>query len=183
MLLAWQLRYLGWQRLPKELSRFDIERFFTLALAEVDAVRSQYKESLRLGEFSKISALQELRVDQYPTDALTSEHQHAYARRITQRRPTRFRGLREPRRTIELVSFFRHALAEHTDIGVEMIDRRVAQLWRRARDEARLDGSSTAAHTFIERVRAIVAGEITADTAGARLAEVKELLGSWTMAR
>jgi hypothetical protein len=127
-------------------------------------------------EFARIKVLQELGVDQYPTDALTSEHQHAYARRIRQRRPTRFRGQREPRRTIELVSFYRHSLAEHTDIGVDMIDRRVAQLWRRAREEARGDGSSTSERTFVERVRLVVSGQITTDAAAARLTEVKELL-------
>jgi len=48
MLLAWQLRYLGWQTLPVDLSTFDIERFFTLSEADLTAVQSRYKDALRL---------------------------------------------------------------------------------------------------------------------------------------
>jgi hypothetical protein len=58
MLLAWQLPYLGWQRLPEDLSRFDIERFFTLSPADIEAVRSRYKESLRLGAALQLGFLQ-----------------------------------------------------------------------------------------------------------------------------
>jgi hypothetical protein len=98
----------------------------------------KYSPTMIEREFAKVETLQALGVSRYPTEALSSEHQHMYARRITQRRPTRFRGMREPRRTLEVVSFLRHSLAEHTDIFIDLADRRVAQLWRRARDKARL---------------------------------------------
>ena len=58
MLLAWQLRYLGWQTLPAELSSFDIERFFTFSEVDLVAIRSRYKDSLRLGAGLQVGFLQ-----------------------------------------------------------------------------------------------------------------------------
>ena len=58
MLLAWQLRYLGWQTLPADLSTFDIERFFTFADPDLAAIRSRYKDELRLGAALQIGFLQ-----------------------------------------------------------------------------------------------------------------------------
>lgn len=49
MLLAWQLRYLGWQTLLGELPPFEIERFLTLSGDDLRAVRSRYNNLLRLG--------------------------------------------------------------------------------------------------------------------------------------
>ena len=57
MLLAWQLRYLGWQTLPAGLSSFDIERFFTFSETDLAAIRSRYKESLRLGAALQVGFL------------------------------------------------------------------------------------------------------------------------------
>lgn len=58
MLLSWQLRYLGWQTLPAELSSFDIERFFTFSEADLAAIDSRYKDSLRLGAGLQVGFLQ-----------------------------------------------------------------------------------------------------------------------------
>lgn len=58
MLLAWQLRYLGWQTLPADLSTFGIERFFTFADANLAAIQSRYKDELRLGAALQIGFLQ-----------------------------------------------------------------------------------------------------------------------------
>ena len=115
----------------------------------------------------------------HPTDALTSEHQHAYARAVERRRPSKFRGVREPRRTLELVSFVRHSLAEHTDNFINMADRRVAQLWRRAADKARLEGASSSANTFVEGVRAIVAGKTYRTRVVEQVNAIKAMLGQF----
>ena len=48
-MLAWHVPYLGWRRLPADLSEFEIAHFFTLKPVDIRAVRSRYKESLRLG--------------------------------------------------------------------------------------------------------------------------------------
>ena len=58
MLLSWQLRYLGWQTLPAELSAFDIERFFTFSPVDLAAIRSRYKDTLRLGAALQVGFLQ-----------------------------------------------------------------------------------------------------------------------------
>jgi integrase len=54
---AWQIPYLGWQKLPADLSAFEIEHFFTLRAEERRAVRSRYKSVLRLGAALQIGFL------------------------------------------------------------------------------------------------------------------------------
>ena len=48
-MLAWHVSFLGWRRLPADLSKFEIAHFFTLKPVDIRAVHSRYKESLRLG--------------------------------------------------------------------------------------------------------------------------------------
>src|ERR1039458_8934209 len=48
-MLAWHVPFLGWRRFPADLSEFEIAHFFTLKPIDIRAVRSRYKESLRLG--------------------------------------------------------------------------------------------------------------------------------------
>jgi hypothetical protein len=47
-MLAWHVPFLGWCRFPADLSEFEIAHFFTLKPIDIRAVRSRYKESLRL---------------------------------------------------------------------------------------------------------------------------------------
>src|ERR1700722_18179291 len=49
IMLAWHVPFLGWRRTPADLSEFEIAHFFTLKPIEILAVRSRYKETLRLG--------------------------------------------------------------------------------------------------------------------------------------
>jgi hypothetical protein len=48
-MLAWQVPYLGWRYFPAELSEFEISRFFTFEPEVHRAIRSRYKDTLRLG--------------------------------------------------------------------------------------------------------------------------------------
>jgi hypothetical protein len=48
-MLAWHVPFWGWRRLPEDLSEFEIAHFFTLKPEDIHAVRSRYKEPLRLG--------------------------------------------------------------------------------------------------------------------------------------
>ena len=48
-MLAWHVPFLGWRRMPADLSEFEIVHFFTLRPIEIRSVRSRYKETLRLG--------------------------------------------------------------------------------------------------------------------------------------
>ena len=134
-------------------------------------------------EFERVSALQDLKVHRYPTDALAAEHEHTLARAVIRRRPSKFRGIREPRRTLELVSFVRYSLAEHTDNFIDMADRRVMQLWRRAAEKARLEGKTSSADVFVESVRSIVAGETDPNRAVDQLNKIKALLGQYDEGR
>jgi len=50
-----------------------------------------------------------------------------YAGRMRNQRRSRFAQRKEPRRSIELVSFLRHSLAAHTDALIRMADRRASR--------------------------------------------------------
>ena len=54
---AWQVPYLGWRKLPADMSGFEIEHFFTLRAEERRAVRSRCKSVLRLGAALQIGFL------------------------------------------------------------------------------------------------------------------------------
>src|SRR6266481_922556 len=51
-MLAWHVPYLGWTRLPAEVSEFEIAHFFSLRAEERSAVLTRYRDSLRLGAAS-----------------------------------------------------------------------------------------------------------------------------------
>ena len=46
---AWHVPYLGWTRLPADVSEFEITHFFSLRVEEGSAVLTRYRDSLRLG--------------------------------------------------------------------------------------------------------------------------------------
>ncbi len=56
-MLAWHVPYLGWTRLPAEVSEFEITHFFSLRAEERSAVLSRYRDSLRLGAALQIGFL------------------------------------------------------------------------------------------------------------------------------
>jgi hypothetical protein len=52
------------------------------------------------------------------------------------RKPAALARLTERRRTLEIACFLRRQLLRLTDAGIELIDHRIADLWRGARDRA-----------------------------------------------
>src|SRR5271154_2653176 len=56
-MLAWHVPYLGWRRLPDDVSEFEIIHFFTLKSAERSAVLTRYRQPLRLGAALQIGFL------------------------------------------------------------------------------------------------------------------------------
>jgi hypothetical protein len=56
-MLAWHVPYLGWTRLPAEVSEFEITHFFSLPAEERSAVLTRYRDSLRLGATLQIGFL------------------------------------------------------------------------------------------------------------------------------
>jgi hypothetical protein len=56
-MLAWHVPYLGWTRLPADVSEFEITHFFSLRAEERSAVLTRYRDSLRLGAALQIGFL------------------------------------------------------------------------------------------------------------------------------
>jgi hypothetical protein len=54
-MLACQVQYLGWRHFPAELSEFEISRFFTFEPEVHRAIRSRWKDTLRLAEEGGVS--------------------------------------------------------------------------------------------------------------------------------
>ncbi len=60
-----------------------------------------------------------------------------YARQLANRPPSVGARIKEPRRTVEVACFLRYCLFTTTDQAILMIQRRVTDLWRMAREEVR----------------------------------------------
>jgi hypothetical protein len=131
----------------------------------------------------KVRQLRDLFVDQYLIATLTPEYMHGYAEGMRLRRPSRFAQLKEPRRTIELVSFMQFTLFEHTDLLVKLIDRQVSRIWSRASKEAKLvTGSTAPADTFVGGIREVLSRDtLDADGKIARITTLLATLDATTM--
>src|SRR4029453_19618312 len=86
-------------------------------------------------------------VDAYPLEALRLERQRAYARRMHRRRPARFRALKDPRRSLEMVCFLRITLLQTTDVALSLADLLIQELHARAVREGR-DTEARVVRTF-----------------------------------
>ena len=125
----------------------------------------------------KVKQLLDLLVDQYFIATLTPEYMHGYAEGMRLRRPSRFAQLKEPRRTVELVSFTQYTLFEQTDLLVKLIDRQVSRIWSRASKEAKsVTGSTAPADAFVGDVRDVLSRD-TLD-ADAKLMKITALLAT-----
>jgi hypothetical protein len=84
---------------------------------------------------AKIGFLHQLGVDQYSLGGISLEQQRAYARRVRRRRPAKWRRVKEPRRTLELVCFVRISLMQLTDVFLSMASMQGAAIFRKATEE------------------------------------------------
>jgi hypothetical protein len=83
----------------------------------------------------RIELLASLKVDQHLAE-LPEAIVRRYARRLASRAPAVAARIAEPTRTIEVACFLRYCLMMSTDHLLWMVRRRVADLWRRAAEEA-----------------------------------------------
>jgi hypothetical protein len=81
---------------------------------------------------AKVSFLKALGADQLTLDLSLAGLRH-YARPMLYRKPAAVPHMRAPRRTLELACFLRLQLQRLTDGGLDLLDHRIADLWRGAR--------------------------------------------------
>ncbi len=84
--------------------------------------------------FERIELLYELQVHRHLAD-LSDVVVRRYARQLANRPPSVGARIKEPRRTLEVACFLRYCLLSATDEVILMIQRRVADLWRQAREQ------------------------------------------------
>ena len=85
-------------------------------------------------QVDRVEYLKGLQDHEYPLDAIRLERQRRYAQRMRKRRPLRFQALQEPRRTLELVCFFRMALMQTADGVISQVDKHILKIRREAVD-------------------------------------------------
>lgn len=90
-------------------------------------------------ESDKVRTLLEMNIADMPDLPGTERYWQMYAAKMRNQRRSRFAQRKAPRRSIELVSFLPHSLADHTDTLIRMVDRRVSDLWGRASKQAKAD--------------------------------------------
>ena len=105
-------------------------------------------------QLEKVAFLKTLHVEAYALEALRLERQRDYARELRRRLPVRFRDLKEPRRTLEMVCFLRITLLQTTDIALSLADLLILELHARTVKEVR-EAESRVARTFKPALRAI----------------------------
>ncbi|MEO7128284.1 MAG: Tn3 family transposase [Rhodoferax sp.] len=84
--------------------------------------------------FERIDLLYSLDVHKH-LGALSDLIVRRYARELANRPPSAGARIKEPRRTVEVACFLRYCLLTTTDQAILMIQRRVTDLWRIAREE------------------------------------------------
>jgi len=84
--------------------------------------------------FERIDLLYSLDVHKHLGN-LTDLIVRRYARQLANRSPSVSARIKEPRRTVEVACFLRYCLFTATDQAILMIQRRVTDLWRMAREE------------------------------------------------
>ena len=102
----------------------------------------------------KVDFLKTLQVDAYVLADLRLERQRAYARHMRRRRPARFRALKDPRRTLEMVCFLRMTLLQTTDIALSLADLLTLALHARTVTEVR-EAEARVARSFKPALREI----------------------------
>jgi len=101
-----------------------------------------------------VAFLKALHVDAHALEDLRLERQRDYARHMRRRRPARFRALKDPRRTLEMVCFLRITLLQTTDVALSLADLLIQELHARTVKEVR-DAESRVARTFKPTLREI----------------------------
>jgi len=87
---AWHVPYLGWTRLPADVSEFEIAHYFILRPEERSAVLTRYRDSLRLGAALQIGFLKMCARPSMPCNACQPTYSSTWANRsMCRRRPLR----------------------------------------------------------------------------------------------
>jgi TnpA family transposase len=84
----------------------------------------------------KLRFLQSLGVDRIRLEGLSTARQRLYAQQMAGRKASQLNRQREPQRSLELVCFARFTLLQTTDTVLALIEQKIVDLWRLARQGA-----------------------------------------------
>ena len=148
--------------LPQLLQSIDPEA----GISRLDWLRAgpQSKKPHGLADhIAKVAFLKTLGADLLTLDLPLAWLRH-HARPMLYRKPAALAHMRAPRRTLELACFLRLQLLHLTDSGLDLLDHRVADLWRGAgtRVEEQQDDQLRRYSRLVLDLHALVAGDIVA---------------------
>ena len=108
----------------------------------------------------RLAFLKALGADRLALDLPLTGLRH-YARPMLYRKPAALPPMRAPRRTLELACFLRLQLLRLTDSGLGLLDHRIADLWRGARDrvQGREDQQLRRYRCLVQDLHALLAEE------------------------
>jgi TnpA family transposase len=87
-------------------------------------------------QIEKIGFLKELGADRLALPDLPIAGLEHFAKRMMERKPAALARIKDPYRTIEVACFLRLSLLRLTDGSLDLLDHRIAALWRGARERA-----------------------------------------------
>jgi TnpA family transposase len=106
----------------------------------------------------RLAELRNLGADRIDIPELSIGRLAFHSRGISRRKAATLSRLREPRRTLEIGCWLRLQLLRLTDTAIEQVDRRVGDLWRKARDTVEGRASLELVHfsSAIEQIRILL---------------------------
>ena len=109
----------------------------------------------------RLAELRSLGADRIDIPELSIARLSYHSRGISHRKAATLSRLREPRRTLEIGCWLRLQLLRLTDTAIEQVDRRVGDLWRKARDAVEERASLELVHyrAVIEQIRVLLENE------------------------
>jgi hypothetical protein len=148
--------------LPQLLQSIDLETG-TSRLEWLRAGPQSKKPHGLADHIAKVAFLKGLGADRLMLDLPLAGLRH-YARPMLYRKPAALAHMRAPRRTLELACFLRLQLLRLTDSGLDLLDHRVADLWRgaRIRVEDRQDDQLRRYRRLVLDLHALVADDLVA---------------------
>jgi TnpA family transposase len=138
------------------------------------------KESAVMEEVDRVDFLKELGAEALDMGISIAAIQH-FARPLQYRKPSSLHRVRPETLEIEIACFLRLQLLRHSDTAAELIDRRIADMWRQAKDrvEARQDDELRRYRRLVMLLQELAAdSRMPAEEFGA---QVRELLAPFAV--
>ena len=151
-----------------------------LLLDSLDTVPTKVTPRAIEQQLERVRQLHRLGVKRYDLSGLSQPLVRTWARQLKYRRPARFRGLTEPRRTLEVVGYMTYQLQSHTDRLIRMIDKELVRIGTHAARDATVARQQIALRALSTLADIRMAAEDLYEPREARLRMIQERLSGFS---